>query len=279
MATIDHAFHTLRSLGGRLRFFRKGWGAVHQHDEWLKEVRQCVLTAPTLNITYRRLLPTLTLGTFLSPAAHFLPCESRTARFLYVHPSISHSVPFTTPHPTVLLLAATGDHGFLRRFLCFSWYLRRNGIASIILESAFYGTRQPPMQRGARLECVAHLADLGRATIEEGAALLTHLYERGVERLAVAGISQGGLHAAMTASQTKFCVPVVMAFAPHSAAPVFTDGVLARSVDWNALENDPTEPSLARHDLRQVLQQSSIENFPEHGYSARHVLVFARSDG
>lgn len=278
MGTLDHAFNALRTLGGRLRFFRGGWGHVERHRPWLASVRAGPLAPPSLDIVWRTLAPGVSLGEFASPGADYLPPASGLARFLHVSPA-------TESPPTVLLLAATGDHGFLRRFGTLSWRLRRHGIASLVLESPFYGRRAPPTQGGARLERVAHLADLGRATIEEGVALLDHFRRAGCRRVAVSGVSQGGLHAAMVASQTKFPTPVVMGFAPHSAAPVFTEGVLAKNVDWAALRADAVERSRAfaegdeRSCLREALDQASIDKFPEHGVPARHVLLFGRADG
>lgn len=291
MAGIDHAFQTVRSLGGRLRFFRKGFGplSAHRHEDWLNHVRANALAPAEINVVWRALgVPDISVGQFESPSAAWLPPESRCARVLYVGPNQSRQ---ECRPPVVLQLAATGDHGFVRRILTLAWWLRRRGIASLILENPFYGKRRPPAQRGSRLECVNHLADLGRATIEEGSALLSHFHQRGHARLAVTGVSQGGLHAAMTAALSPIPVPVVMAFAPSSAAPVFTEGVLARSVDWDALkatqsgysgdvdEAHPDE-SEARVFLRSSLDElSNISNFPPQSTPARHVLIFAKSDG
>lgn len=278
MGTLDHAFHALRTLGGRLRFFRGGWGAIDRHRAWLASVRAGPLAPPPLAIRWRPLLPSVSLGVFASPGADYLPPASGLARLLRVAPA------GPPPHPTVLLLAATGDHGFLRRVATLSWRLRRLGIASLVLEGPFYGRRAPPGQGGARLERVAHLADLGRATIEEGVALLQHVRREGAP-VAVSGVSQGGLHAAMVASQAEGPTPVVMGFAPHSAAPVFTKGVLAKNVDWGALREDAVRQSLSfaqgdeRSCLREALEQASIDRFPEHGEPARHVLMFGRADG
>lgn len=152
------------------------------------------------------------------------------------------------------------------------------GIASVILEGPFYGRRKPPGQRGALLDYVHHLPDLGRATIEESIALLKYLRERGFERQAITGVSQGGLHAAMVASLCENSLPVVMAFAPHSAAPVFTKGVLADAVDWNALGDDWGGEEEAKERLGQVFDVTDIRNFPVREDAGRHVLHFAQKD-
>lgn len=46
------------------------------------------------------------------------------------------------------------------------------GIASMILESPYYGSRRPPWQEGSKLRRVSDLLTLGRATIEESLYLL-----------------------------------------------------------------------------------------------------------
>lgn len=276
MATVDRAFTRVRTLFGTLRFFRHGWGnSSSPHHSWLSSIHSGTLppaTAP--HITWTNLPFDLSLGTFRSPCAPFLPQASATARVLYV------SAPATLdgPAPVVLHLPATGDHGFLRRLACYAVWLRRRGVASVILQGPFYGQRRPAGQRGALLDCVHQLPDLGRATVEEGVALLKYFRDRGFERQAVAGVSQGGLHAAMVATLCEGSVPVVMAFAPHSAAPVFTNGVLADAVDWDALCDGWNDEGEVRERLRQVLDVSDIRNFPVREDAGRHVLLFATDD-
>lgn len=273
MATIDRAFTRVRTLFGALRFFRHGWGNCGSlHTTWLSAIRSGTPPPlPAADISWTPLPGDLSLGRFRSPSASFLPDASADARILYV------PAPPATPSPPVVLhLPATGDHGFLRRFFFYAFWLRMRGVASVILEGPFYGRRRPPQQRGALLDYVHHLPDLGRATIEESIVLLRYLREKGFERQAVAGVSQGGLHAAMVASLCESNVPVVMAFAPHSAAPVFTKGVLANCVDWDALGEGWGDG--ARDRLRQVLDVTDIRNFPVREDPGRHVLLFARSD-
>ena len=145
----------------------------------------------------------------------------------------------------------------------------------MILESPFYGSRQPKGQTGALLKYVHELPDLGRATIEESVALLKVFRDRGYDRQVACGLSQGGLHASMVASTCVWNVGVVAAFAPHSAAPVFTDGVLADAVDWEALGGDSRE---CRQRLDKVLGITDINNFPETGERGKQILIMARDD-
>ncbi len=46
------------------------------------------------------------------------------------------------------------------------------GVATMILESPYYGSRRPPAQEGSKLHRVSDLLTLGRATIEESLYLL-----------------------------------------------------------------------------------------------------------
>lgn len=104
--------------------------------------------------------------------------------------------------------------------------------------------------------------------------LLQHFREQGATRLVVAGVSQGGLHAAMVRSVMgrEADVAVVAAFAPHSAAPVFTRGALADVVDWQVLGEG------ARERLAGVLKISDIHNFPMVHGNSPETLFFAEHD-
>lgn len=287
MATIDYAFSNIRTLFGALRFFKNGWGPYQQrHDTWLRKLRAQKLPAvpENLQIESKPVLKTPFVHlTFDSPAAALLPSESTVAHALYI-PAVNYKRPhrrttdwkYMMEHasdPLVLLLAATGDHGFYRRLALHSLFLRKRGIASIILESPFYGRRRPRGQIGAQLRHVHELSDLGRATIEESRYILTVFRRAGCRHMAVAGISQGGLHAAMVAAATPaWPIDVVAAFAPHSAAPVFTEGALSTFVDWHALGTS------ARPRLRDALSVSDITKFPTGHPQTKGALIFARDD-
>lgn len=144
-------------------------------------------------------------------------------------------------------------------------------MACVLLQSPFYGARRPSGQFGALLRFVHELPDLGRATIEEAGVLARYFYEAGFRKIVASGISQGGLHAVMTASILPFPVHTVAALAPHSAVPVFTEGVLGGLVHWEGLGEN------AKERLRQVLSISDIRNFPE-GVGGEQVFIFALND-
>ncbi|XP_042020160.1 uncharacterized protein LOC121767891 isoform X2 [Salvia splendens] len=62
-------------------------------------------------------------------------------------------------------------HSFERRLRLGGPLLKEN-IATMVLESLFYGRRCPLQQYGAKLLCVSDLLLLGRATIEEARSFL-----------------------------------------------------------------------------------------------------------
>lgn len=57
------------------------------------------------------------------------------------------------------------------------------GIATLALESPYYGERKPGYQQGAKLHRVSDLLLLGRATIEESLFLLQWMAQQGHSKL------------------------------------------------------------------------------------------------
>jgi Alpha/beta hydrolase domain containing 18 len=280
----DRIFHSLRSGFGRLAFFRGGWGPtpdrrLRSHGEWLDAVQRRATPPPApLELSLRPHPVVSCTGEFTSPCRSFLPPESSTGRVWIVEP---HASSQGRPPPVVVQLAATGDHGFWRRYFLFARHLAKAGIQSALLENPLYGRRTPATQQGAKLRTVADLVDMGRATIEECASLLSYFSSRGHSRLAAFGVSQGGLHAAMAASLCHFRVHSISALAPASAAPVFTRGVLGDAVDWDALLRSKGfgDESLARAALASHLDSvASIALFPESKHGGAHVLLAATRD-
>ena len=57
------------------------------------------------------------------------------------------------------------------------------GVATMVLESPFYGARRPAEQQGAKLLHVSDLLTLGRSTIEESLFLLSWAQKQGLTQL------------------------------------------------------------------------------------------------
>jgi len=166
--------------------------------------------------------------------------------------------------PIAIILAGTGEQGFDRRRQLVSLPLARSNIASLILESPFYGSRRPVGQIASKLRTLTELPLLGRMTIEETRSITKWLRERkGVSldkstlqcasdkhgAVVLAGVSMGGLHAAMSASllpqSWKDC-GVASWLGPPSGAAVFTRGRLAFATDFDALARDVEGPVSSR---------------------------------
>lgn len=161
-----------------------------------------------------------------------LPEESRTAHVRWIAPD--RPAPGA---PTAVHLAATGDHGFMRREHL-AVPLVAQGIGSMALESPFYGLRKPPQQQGAKLRHVSDLLLLGRATIEESLFLLHWLGQRGHQRVGITGLSMGGVHASMVASLFPGPVALAPLLAPRSAANAYCRGALFHATAWDRLVRD-----------------------------------------
>lgn len=166
--------------------------------------------------------------------------------------------------PVAIILAGTGEQGFDRRRQLVSLPLARSNIASLIIESPYYGSRRPIGQVASKLRSLTELPLLGRMTIEETRSIVKWLRKRqGVSldrnskncssdkhgAIVLAGVSMGGLHAAMSASllpqSWKDC-GVASWLGPPSGAAVFTRGRLAFATDFDALANDVEGPVSSR---------------------------------
>lgn len=175
-------------------------------------------------------------GTFRTPCPpriyDALPEESRTAHVRWLMP-----IEAAPGKPTVLHLAATGDHGFRRREHL-AMPLIASGVGSLSLESAYYGCRKPAGQSGAKLRRVSDLLLLGRATIEESLFLLSSLCNQENFTLGISGISMGGVHATMVASLYPGEIALAPFLAPRSAAAAYCRGALYHATDWKRIMND-----------------------------------------
>lgn len=274
--------HWMDSLAGRLvarrpRFFEEGWGSNAllerlsrgQQGFALPELHEVALSAPRRE---RGLL--IQEGRFASPAAVGpLPASCAEARFQLLLP------PHAGPRPPVcLFLASSGEHGFgMRRFLAKP--LLAQGVGAMLLENPFYGSRRPPGQQGEALRTVAELLLMFRATAVEAVALLGWLLARGHPKVGISGYSMGGSMAAYAATHFPLPLAVVPLAPAHSAAPVFTQGVLSALPDWEALGRDFGGAAKARERLAELLERLSILQQPPLPQPRRAIIVAAREDG
>jgi hypothetical protein len=266
-----------RLMARRPRFFEDGWGpssllerlARSPHGFALPELHEVSLSAPRRE---GRVL--VQEGRFPSPAAVGpLPATCAEARFQLLLPQGAGPLP-----PVCLFLASSGDHGFgLRRYL--AGPLLSQGVGALLLENPYYGARRPPEQRGEAVRTVADLLIMFRATAVEAVALLGWLLARGHPKVGISGYSMGGSMAAYSASLFPLPLAVIPLAVAHSAAPVFTQGVLSAVPDWEALGSTCGGAEAARQRLAELLESLSLTQLPPLPNPRRAIIVAAREDG
>jgi hypothetical protein len=277
---LDHIYSIIAGYGrGALHFSTGGWGDVTAAVEgvhWMRALRD----PPSLvgdhkvewlgewaegerGVWFRD-------GTFLSPiarppsdgglgrefAARLLNEESLQCHFRYVIPAacLAREDAATSgdaltesdsagraPVPVALILACSGDQGFKWRDEHFATPLaKEHGVASIVVENAFYGARRPAQKkvRGAQIDAAADIVAGGLAVLPESTALLDWLtvdggegsgLARGVHqnaRRCVSGISLGGIFGSLMACScaTRHPFDLVAVLPSPSAAEVYTKG-------------------------------------------------------
>ncbi len=185
-----------------------------------------------------------------------LPEGTRTARFLWLEPNDADA-----DTPLALHYAATGDEGYGRRRTMIAGPLLKQKIGALILENPLYGSRRPQQQATSNSERVIDLLQMSRAAQEEGIALLDWFRGRGRRCLGVTGVSMGGYMALAVAARYRRPLAVAACIPSHSATPVYSEGILARKVDWERLGRDyPHEDP--RRKLIDVLDLSDLRHLP-----------------
>ncbi|WP_224361541.1 alpha/beta hydrolase family protein [Hyalangium versicolor] len=275
--------HWMDSLAARLvtrrpRFFSEGWGSqalLERLSEGPQGFALPELHEVTLSASRRQWGMRVQEGRFASPAAVGpLPTSCAEARFQLLLPLKEE----TALPPVCVFLASSGDHGYgQRRFLA-----RRvvsQGLGALLLENPYYGSRRPPEQQGEALRTVADLLLMFRATAVEAVALMGWLLARGHPKVGIAGYSMGGSMAAYAACFFPLPAAVIPMAAAHSAAPVFTQGVLSALPDWETLGRTCGGAEAARQRLAELLERLSIPQVPTLPNPRRAILLAAREDG
>lgn len=251
---LDLAFATIHSTIGTGKYWSDGWGISEDisrllsvHSKRMGKDRAGSIytnedTLPSIQwksqkrVAMGKRSVLVQDGSFASPINDgTLPLESRTARFQLLSPELT--LP-GSPRPAWVHLSGTGDQGYgMRRDV--GALLLQQGVSSVVLESAYYGTRRPKGQTAGKLRRVSDMLSLGNATIEETLLVLRWLRAAGFWPLGVCGFSMGGVNAMLAAACCReFPVGVVTLCAPYSAVPVYLEGALARACDWRALQRD-----------------------------------------
>lgn len=225
------------------------------------------------------------IGRFASPFRYSwsqqtseLPEPVREASFQLILPSALAAAEW--PPPLVLHFAATGDEGFARRRIALAEPLRKLGIASLILENPYYGARRMPGRNTSNSATVQELLQMSRAAQDESVALLRTMRELGFRRLGTTGVSMGGYMALSLASRFPEPLAVAACIPSHSAAPVYTEGILSRCCDWATLErtNPFPERGSARELLNEILSVSDLRHLARPRKIAGCVIVGGQRD-
>jgi hypothetical protein len=179
--------------------------------------------------------------------------------------------PVRRPDRICLLMAAFNDHGYASRFEM-ARLLARRGIASVVLENPLYGERRVNREKQA-VRTVLDLMIMGNAATLEGRSVLLALHRAFEAHLGVSGYSMGGNIAALIGAAVPFPVAVAPLAPSHSPGPVYSEGVLSRAVDWDALGGRRPQQ------LGEVLGAASVLNIPPPAHTAGAVLAAGRGDG
>lgn len=213
--------------------------------------------------------------------AYQLPAEIAQGRLLFVRPKRSFS------GAVAIHFASTGDEGFSRRLRFMAKPLAKRGVASVLIENPLYGSRRLP-GKDTRPSTITDFLRMSRANQDEGIAIARALLQAGYGPLAFVGISMGGYMAIASASRFGRRVAVAACIPSHSAGPVYTNGVMARSVDWHALEaglgdwaaatRNRSKNVWARQTLERLLGLGNVVNLPRLKAPAALRVVNARRD-
>ncbi|XP_071520706.1 protein ABHD18 isoform X2 [Panulirus ornatus] len=167
---------------------------------------------------------------FVDHLPGLLPKESEKATFQLIFPKVWR----TRLKPTCLHLAGTGDHGFWRRkMLMAKPLLDESGIASVILENPFYGSRKPKDQLRSSLHNVSDLFVMGGCLVLESMAIFHWCERMGFGPLGITGISMGGHMASLAATNWPKPLPLIPCLSWSTASGVFTQMASAAATNWH----------------------------------------------
>lgn len=246
-----------------VRFFGDGWGdADLLHPIDFVNVRADPIEVQWLTTRHTD-TTVIRHGTFTSPL-DLLPHRARRGSVISIGPH-DRTV------RSVLLMPAWNEHEPSVR-VALAQRLSEQGITSLLLENAYFGSRHPDPHGGHPIRTVADFMLMGASACIEARCLLATLQE-GARTVGVAGYSMGGNTAALVAASMPFPVAAAPLAVSHSPAPVFLEGVLWYGVNWEALGGREAED-----ELRTVLDRVSVLHIPPRSHVSHAVLVGATHD-
>lgn len=263
-------------LGGTRQFWG-GWGSL---ETLALEASGALMLADPATIEVRWQAPTpdgrlwVQDGAFDCPTdTSLLPPEAHTAHLRLVLPDRAHR------GAVCVQLAATSDEGFRRRHLAMAVPLAERGVASVLLESPYYGLRRPVHQKGPDLQHFVDLLTMARTCIEEARALVGWLRQQSYGPIVLHGVSMGGHLAVLTAQLVPWPVAVAPCIAPHNGAAVYNEGLLGTLCAWDVLADPLGGVDAARQTMRDVFAYTDVRAFPCPVRPDAAVVVGASRDG
>uniref|UniRef100_A0A2L2Y3C7 Protein ABHD18 n=1 Tax=Parasteatoda tepidariorum TaxID=114398 RepID=A0A2L2Y3C7_PARTP len=212
-------------------------------------------------------------GHLISPFVHYLPEvvpeESKIARFQILLPNTWPCEPL---RPICLHLAGTGDHFYWRRRMLMARPLLKDyGIASILLENPFYGSRKPKTQKRSSLHNVSDIFVMGGCLILESLALFHWCEKEGFGPLGITGISMGGHMASLAGCSWHKPIPIIPCLSWSTASQVFTHGVMSAGIPWPLLQNQYSSDNVYQDEIWKMLHS------PEESDAFKAGIHFSRN--
>ena len=214
-------------------------------------------------------------GTFSSPVAG-LPEAARVAHVRQLLPSARRPA---AEQPMYVVLAASGDEGFVTRTRLFQPMVEALGIGVLLLENPFYGPRRPPGQKLTAIRTVSEHVLMNFGMIEEGRSLITWLAAEGHTRLGITGFSMGAGMAAIVAARSPRPIASAIFAAGLSPVPVFTRGFLSYSIDFARLGRGAGGKERAREELGRYMAAGDLNRHPVPLCPEAAVIIGAKRDG
>ncbi|PNF20985.1 Protein ABHD18 [Cryptotermes secundus] len=274
---LDHVYRSMLMT----KFFTKGWGKPENlkrlflFKEKMTNREACYSLVPSdypvtiskeENYSDCRIMEGHFLSPFVTHLPGIVPVESETAYFQIVLPKKWNSNHYK---PICLHLAGTGDHGFWRRRQMMAKPLLKGGIASIILENPFYGLRKPKDQIRSSLHNVSDILVMGGCLILESLVLFHWCESNGLGPLGVTGMSMGGHMASLAATNWPKPIVLVPCLSWSSATPVFTQGVMSHSINWDLLCSQYFAEDVYREEITKLVRVDK-DAFRAGQYFAKH---------
>lgn len=203
---------------------------------------------------------------FESPEAR-LPTRVRTVRVRWIEPAAGAD-------RTVIIHPAWNDEDYRTRQRL-AGELFEHGIGSVMIQHPFYGDRRREPDIENPIAYVSDFALMGRAAVLEGRSLAGWLVEQD-RVVGVTGFSMGGNIAGFVTATVDVPIASAPIAAAYSPGPVFTDGVLRSTINWEALGGETAANVEA---LTRFLHAPSILEFPAPEHTETAVLLAATRDG